>query len=67
MHRWKRHSAYLKIIRAECRRKYSPTYIIDTASNDHLAAEYSNRNFKYDDLDPIAIIDEDNEGVGGIS
>jgi hypothetical protein len=27
----------------------------------------SNRNFEYDDLDPIAIIGEENEGVGGIS
>jgi hypothetical protein len=28
-----------------------------------LAAEYSNRNFEYDDLDPIAIIGEESEGV----
>jgi hypothetical protein len=32
-----------------------------------LAAEYSNCNFEYDDLTPIAIIGEENEGVGGIS
>jgi hypothetical protein len=31
-----------------------------------LAAEYSNPNFEYDDLDPIAIIGEENEGVGGL-
>jgi hypothetical protein len=30
-----------------------------------LAAEYSNRNFEYDDLDPIAIIEEGGEGEGG--
>jgi hypothetical protein len=30
-----------------------------------LAAEYSNRNFEYDDLDPIAIIGEESGEVGG--
>jgi hypothetical protein len=30
-----------------------------------LATEHSNRNFEYDDLDPIAIIGEENEGLGG--